>query len=144
MPEIRDPSLSSAKWARRAASAAPEYEEGVKNPRVDWAQAAIDANDRYKRGVAEAAAANRFAAGVKRAGTLKWQAAAITKGPMRYSEGVLLAQSAYEEGFRPYAEVIRATRLSPRGPKGSPENIKRVSEMAAALHQKKISLLGAK
>lgn len=144
MPEIRDPSASAAKWARRAGSAGAEYEEGVRNPRKDWAQAAAEANERYKRAVTEAAQKDRFKAGVNKAGTAKWQANAITKGPGRYSEGVMLAQTSYEDGFRPYADVIRNTKLSPRGPKGSPENLKRVAEMSQALHQKKVSLLGGK
>lgn len=144
MPEMRSTSDSAAKWARRAGSAGPEYEDGVKNPRKDWAAEAAAANERYKRAVTEAAQKDRFKAGVQKAGTAKWQANAILKGPARYSEGVMLAQTAYEEGFRPFADVIRATKLSPRGPKGSPENIKRVAEMAAALHQKKISLVGGK
>lgn len=144
MPEIRDPSASASKWARRAGSAGPEYEEGVKNPRVDWASATAAANEAYKAAVIAAAQANRFKAGVVKAGTSSWQLAAVTKGPLRYAQGVALAEEAYREGFAPYADVIRATKLSPRGPKGSPDNLKRVAEMANALHQKKISLMGGK
>jgi len=144
MPEMRDPSASARKWARRAGSAGIEYEEGVKAPRRDWATTTAAANEAYKRAVVEAAQKDRFKAGVTKAGTSKWQSAAIAKGPGRYSEGVALAEGAYEEGFRPFAETIRSIKLSPRGPKGSAENLKRVAEMSQALHQKKISLMGGK
>lgn len=144
MPEMRSPESAAAKWARRAGSAGPEYEDGVKNPRKDWAQATADAEEAFKAGVTAAAAAGRFGTGVRKAGTAKWQDNAIAKGPLRYAQGVALAEGAYASGFSPYADVIRNTKLPKRGPKGAPGNIERVKVMAAALHQKRISLQGGR
>ena len=144
MPEMRDASQSAAKWARRAGNAGPEYEAGVRSPRKDWATETAAAEDRYKSGVTKAANEGRFGAGVRNAGTSKWAAGAIAKGPQRYSEGVQLAEGAYQKGFAPYADVIRNTQLPERKEKGNPANIDRVRKMAEALHQKKISMKGGR
>jgi hypothetical protein len=142
--EIKSTESAAAKWARRAGNAGAEYEDGIKNPKRDWQQATMAAEDSYKKGVVEAANAGRFGNGVRAAGSAKWQGNAIAKGPARYSQGVQLAENAYAEGFRPYAEVIRSLNLPKRGPKGDPNNIQRVAAISTALHQKKISLKGGK
>ena len=75
-------------------------------------------------------------------GTDKWKKMASTKGPSRFAEGVMVAKPDYEKGFAPFAEEIAKTELPPRGPKGDPANIQRVAAIAAALHKKKMELLG--
>jgi hypothetical protein len=51
---------------------------------------------------------------------------------------VQIAKDDYAKGFGPYANVIAATTLPPRYPKGDPRNIERVSAIAQALHQEKV------
>lgn len=125
------------KWQRRAAVAGPDYTRGVQNPRTPWAAAASGANAQYVAGVTAAAAAGRFASGIRKAGDAKWQAAAVAKGPARFAEGVQLALGAWTAGFQPYQAAIAATTLPARGPTGSPQNLQRVSALTNALHNLK-------
>lgn len=142
MASIKPLSKVSEKWKRVAQVSQAEYEDGVKNPRTDWATATKAAEGAYKKGVTEAAAAGRFGKGVDKAGTSKWQTNAINKGPSRWSNGISLSTSNYEDGFKPYHDTIASLNLPPRGPKGDPANIARVSAVAKALHDKKIALKG--
>jgi hypothetical protein len=142
MPVIKDLSKISAKWTRVTAGATQEYTEGIQNPRTDWATATAKAEASYEKGIQASIARKSFGKGVKAAGSTKWAEGAITKGPMRYSQGVGLATALYEKGFAPFRETIANTTLPARGPKGDPANIQRVAVMAKALHDKKLSQLG--
>lgn len=133
MPTVKDTSEIAEKWARVTPQRAADYEAGVKDPVRDWESNTLAANAAYKAGVTEAVNKDRFAKGVKEAGTETWQSAAVTKGPGRFSQGVAVAQPAYEEGFAPYRDVIEKTTLPPRFAAGDPRNIDRVRVMAAAL-----------
>lgn len=141
MPAIRSLDQVARKWNEVTPLRADEYKTGVENPKKDWATEAIAANDVYKTAVTAAATQGRYGAGVKNAGTRKWQDNSSTKGPSRFSEGVLLAKDAYEDGFSPYHDEIAKVELPPRGAKGDPANINRVSTITRALHEKKLAML---
>jgi hypothetical protein len=130
------------KWKRVTSGAQAEYEDGVKNPRSSWAAGASAAEAAYEKGVQASIARKGFGKGVRKAGDQTWQKNAIEKGPARFAQGVSLSEDAYATGFAPYAEALKSVTLSPRGPKGDPANINRVSQVAKALHDKKISLAG--
>lgn len=138
MPPVKPLDRASNKWVNASAAATGEYEAGVRNPRKSWSQAAQNAAAAYKQGVTAAANEGRFEKGVQRAGDNKWQDAAIQKGVPRWSQGISVSEAAWRAGFAPFAQVIENTNLSPRGPKGSPQNYKRVQEMGDALHKAKI------
>ena len=138
MPAIKSASEIAKKWARVTPGRVTDYQEGIQNPKKDWATEAANAEGRYKTGVIAAANAGQYGKGIKKSGTDKWQKKALEKGPSRFSEGVMLAEGDYEAGFAPYADVISRTELPTRGPKGDPININRVSVLAKALHDKKI------
>ncbi len=139
MAEIKSLDRIGSKWKRVASGAGAEYEEGVKNPKRDWAQSTVAAEPAYVQGIQASIARKGFSKGVAKAGTDKWQRNAIEKGPARFSQGVELGQDAYEKGFAPFREVIARTTLPARGAKGDPKNIQRVAVMAKALHDAKIS-----
>jgi hypothetical protein len=138
MANIKDPGRSAAKFVQRASVAGPDYQAGIQNPRRAWAEAASAAEQNYTQGVTAAAQAGRFGAGVRKAGNAKWQENSLAKGPARYAEGAALAQGAYESGFKPYGDAIRALNLPARGPRGSPANLQRVSAVANALRDVKV------
>lgn len=135
MANIKPIDQSSSKWNRRAAVATADYQAGVEAPRTPWSAAAAAADASYRAGVTAAASAGRFAAGVKAAGEERWKRAAATKGPSRFAEGVALAVDDWMRGFQPYQAAVSALSLPARGPKGSPQNIQRVSAVASALRQ---------
>jgi hypothetical protein len=143
MANIKSLDRISAKWVRVAGVSQEEYKQGVENPRADWATQTAIAETNYELGVQKAIQSKRFGAGVKKAGTAKWKEHTLAKGPARWSEGIGLSANAYEEGFSPYANVIKNLNLPPRGPKGDPKNIQRVAAVANALHQEKIKRTSA-
>jgi len=126
------------KWTRVTPGRADDYRIGVQNPRTDWAQATIAAENTWGAGVQAAIAQDTWLNGVRRAGTAKWQNGCLTLGVQRWTQGVQASGDAYRNGFAPYAEVIRNTQLPPRGAKGDPANIERVRVIATALHEAKI------
>ena len=138
MPEVKSASEIAGKWARVTPQRTADYEDGVKNPKRDWEQATIEAADRQAEGVQKAIQEDRFAKGVAKAGTSKWQKGATQKGPQRWSQGVQLGEDEYEKGFAPFRDVIEQTDLPPRFPAGDPRNIERVQTMAAALHKRRV------
>lgn len=137
--KTKTPGQAAAKWSERAGAAASDYAEGVQNPKEDWKTATVAAAESYKQGVQKSITEGRFAKGVNRAGSQKQINNSISKGVARFSQGVSIAQNDYEENVAPFLEVIERTQLPPRGPKGDPNNINRVSKIAAALHQAKLA-----
>lgn len=142
MAEIKSAGAAADKWGRRTSTAGPEYEEGVRNPRKDWAEQTGKAEKNYEAGVQAAIQRKSFGKGVANTGTSGWQAAALAKGPGRFAQGVSGAIDKYRAGFQPFQETIANLALPARGPKGDPNNINRVSVIASALHKKKIELQG--
>lgn len=142
MANIKSLDRIEEKWKRVAAGAGEEYRVGIENPRTDWASATRSAESQYNAGVQAAIARKAFGKGVTKAGTAKWQAMALAKGPSRWSEGIGLSGDAYRAGFEPYARVIAGLALPARGAKGDPKNIARVAAVAKALHDEKIKRSG--
>jgi len=138
MPRIKDPNSIAQKWARVTQGRSQDYQEGVTSPRVDWASATTASEGIWKQAIADAAAKGRFAKGVAAAGSQKWQNNALKKGVPRWSEGIAVSTDEYAKGFGPYAQVISATTLPPRGPKGDPRNYERSRVMGTALHSRKV------
>lgn len=143
MPPVKPMQQITEKWVRQSTASEASYEEGIKNPRRDWADATAKAEGNYKTAVTKAANEGRFANGVRKAGTAKWQQNAIAKGPARWSQGINLSVDAYEKGFAPFRQVIESVTLPERKEKGNPANIARVAAMAKALHDAKLRLRGS-
>lgn len=140
MPVMPPLDKISKKWAAVAAQRASDYADGIKSPRVDWKEATAAAADNYAQGVTEAIAANRFSKGVNRAGTSKWQAMAIAKGPPRWTSGCQIAEPFYRSGFEPYHAALASLTLPPRYPRRDPRNLDRVRAIAEALAALKLQL----
>lgn len=139
MAKIKSAASIAAKWTRVTPQRTEDYREGIENPRVDWETATANAADTYKAGVQAGIARDAYPAGVKRAGTAKWQAKSLQKGTTRFAEGVSLAGDDYEKGFAPFRDTIERTTLPPKAPKGDPRNIERVRIMAKALRDRKLA-----
>ena len=140
MPTVtKDISAIASKWSQRSNAAGADYANGVKSPTKDWAGLTAAAAPAWEQGVQTAVSNKRFSRGVQSAGTSKWQQAASTVGAQRYPQGVSQAGPAYSAGFAPMLAVIAGVNAPPRSPRGSPNNIQRVSAYADALHAKKLS-----
>jgi hypothetical protein len=125
------------KYGRVTPGRSEDYVLGITNPKRDWAQAAGAAKESHKAAMQVAAQNDSYAKGVAKAGTARWQDKAKKKGPARFSEGVALAAPDYAAGFQPYADVIKATTIPPRFPKGDIRNLDRVKVISQALRKKK-------
>jgi len=137
MAEIKSIQAIQEKWGRVTPQRSEDYALGIKNPKRDWAQAASAAKESHKAAMVAAGQNDAYAKGVGRAGTARWQEKAIKKGPSRFAEGVVVGASDYGTGFAPYADVIKATTLTPRFPRGDIRNLDRVKVMSQALRKKK-------
>lgn len=137
MAEIRSSNEIASKWARVTPQRTTDYRDGIQRPRRDWADAAAEANDTYVQAVTQAANEGRFGAGIRTAGTQKWQQAATNKGPNRFAEGVQLGEGNYTRGFEPFRQAIETTQLPPRFPRGDPRNLERVGVIARALNERR-------
>lgn len=138
MPKTKGVSAIGEKYSRVTPARSADYEQGVKNPRTDWAGAATNAAPNFASGVSAAIAAGSYGKGITKAGTGKWQAKAVSKGVPRFGPGVQEARPDYEAAITPYIQTIESTTLPPRGPKGDPRNYARVTAIGQALRNKKI------
>ena len=140
MISIRPVSEIARKWTSVTPGRSEEYRRGVEAPLRDWEKETVEAAGAYKAGVTASMGRDGFAKGVKRAGTAKWSRKVKDVGVSRWPVGVSVAGPDYEAGFAPYADTISKITLPPKGPKGDPRNLERVSVIAKALHAKKIAL----
>jgi len=136
-PVVKSPQAAAGRWQRRASSAAPEYEEGIRTTSADWATATTSAAQAYVAGVQEANSRGAFAKGVGAAGNAKWKNNALKKGPGRFSEGVSVGVEDYNRGVAPFLEVASRTDLPMRGAVGSEQNYQRSVTMAKAMRAAK-------
>jgi hypothetical protein len=137
MAEIKSIAAIQEKWGRVTPGRTEDYTLGIKNPKRDWAQAASAAKESHKAAMQAAATADSYSKGVNKAGTARWQDKATRKGPSRFAEGVIVGAADYGSGFAPFADVIKATALPVRFPRGDLRNLDRVKTISQALRKKK-------
>ena len=129
---------AGARWARKAAAAGQDYQDGVQSPRADWQAATLAAAASQAAGAQAAIARGSFGKGVQAAGSAKWQSRAVKLGVSRFAQGVTETTADYERGVAPYLQTIEGITLPARGPKGDPRNLERVKIIANALRAKKV------
>ena len=138
MAEIKSLKAIQDKWTRVTPARQEDYKLGIANPRRDWEQETVAAEDNWKVGVDRAQAQGLFVKGVTAAGTKKWQDKALQKGPGRFAEGVYQGGDDYAKGFAPYREAIARVDLGPRFPRRDPRNLDRVKRVVEALIKEKV------
>lgn len=144
MAAIRSIEDIATKWSTVTPQRVADYEAGIRNPRKDWKTQAVESNAAWKAGVTAAITADRFAKGVSRAGTAKWQEASLEKGVTRWGPGVALAKDTYAAGFGPFRDAISRVQLPPRFPRRDPRNLDRVKAITDALGKTKEALAGGR
>jgi hypothetical protein len=135
--QVKDAASVAAKWSARAGAAGGDYAKGVQNTTKDWAADTAQAAPAWAAGVQTAVASGAFAKGVNAAGTAKWKGKSSSVGAARYPQGVAAAQPFYQAGIGPVLQALSAINLPPRGPKGDPGNIQRVTAVTTALRKLK-------
>jgi len=137
MAAIKPLDKITQKWTTVTPQRTPEYEAGIRSPRVSWADAAGKAADNYKAGVVAAANENRFPRAVAKATDARWTRGALEKGVSRWGPGIQLAGGDYQTGFAPYREAIAALTLPPRFANRDPRNVERVRAIVNAMIETK-------
>jgi hypothetical protein len=130
----------SEKWVEETPKRATYYEAGVKAPKQDWATEAAAAASVYKAAVTVPHIDKLYTAGVKKAGTAKWQRKATTVGVSRFGPGVAAAQEDYKSGWAPYYDELTKLDIKERGPRGSDVNFERVIQIGKTLNKKRLAL----
>jgi|SRR5437667_5817020 len=128
------------KWQTNAGAATNSYTAGVRAPKQDWATQTSAAAGSWQTGVQQAAADGRFADGVVRAGTPKWQTNSLNVGAPRYAGGIQNGVAAYNAGITPFIQALSQLTLPARLPTGDPGNIARVQAVDTLMSQTKRSL----
>lgn len=136
--EIKSLSAIRDKWVRVTPGRTEDYKIGIKNPKRDWADETEASRANWKAGIDAAYAKGLFVKGVVAAGTKKWQAKALQKGPGRFAEGVSLAGGDFESGFKRFHAALAATDLGPKFPRRDPRNLGRVKIVVDALVKEKL------
>lgn len=129
------------KWNRRVSIAGPEYEDGVRNPRRDWASSCKDANDEWKTETAAAIARNAYFNGVRVVGTAKWMEKTLALGLARWAPGVAAAGPDYSTGYAPFHAALSALVLPPRRARGAASNYERAKKVGEELHKVRLAQL---
>jgi len=138
MAEIKSLASIREKWSRVTPGRTEDYKLGIQNPKRDWADEALAGKGNWKAGIDAAAAKDLYAKGITKAGSPKWKARSLEKGPGRFAEGVYIAAPDYEKGFAPFREAIARTDIGPRFPKRDPRNLERVKKIVDALVKEKL------
>ena len=144
MAKVEVPSVAEVakKWAEVTPGRSAYYEAGVRAPRYDWETRTLAAKSAYKAAISAADIGERFAGGVKAAGSATWSRKAIDVGGTRFGPGVRAATDDFGSGIAPYLEEIARVDLPDRAPRGDPANLRRVEAIATALHKKRLALIG--
>lgn len=121
------------KYAMRASAASGDYVEGSEQTTKDQAAAAIAAKEIYKQAVAAAANEGRYEKGLQKSGKTGWLNGIRDKGGNRYSEGVSQAAPKYATNSARFDTARNTASGMPRGLKGSPQNMQRVTATVNAL-----------
>lgn len=128
------------KWQTRAGMASGDYSEGAAATDKDQAQRAIAAKGNYVAGIQESIAGGRYEKGLQKSGKAGWLAGVQEKGAQNYSTGVSADRSRtkYLENSGKYDNARKAADTLPRGPRGSAQNLNRVTAVANALRAAKV------
>lgn len=135
---VADAAKAAQKFVQRGQAAAADYKDGVTAAAQDWQQKTAASGDNYAAGVQDSIARGAFAKGVVKAGSAKYADRASTVGAQRFPQGIAMAGNAWQAGSAPFLQAAANATLTPRGPKGSPQNMQRASDMAAIMRRAKV------
>ena len=138
MPPVKPIEVIQARYSQ-ASGMVDRYTSGVETTAKSWKTEALKADNAWKQGTAQAAAAGLFAKGINRTSNEEWKAAAIAKGGERYSSGISAGVPKYISRVSPYLSIISGITLPTRGPRGAGGNYERVKAIGEKLHAARVA-----
>ena len=138
---MKSASESVVKWQRRAGEAAPDYLTGAEGTDKDQSARAIAAKEIYKSALTASFGRDSYSKGLVKSGKAGWLDGVRQKGSQNYGTGVSSAGAGnkYVTNSSRYDTARKAADSLPRGPKGSPANLARVTAVVTALRAIKVS-----
>lgn len=130
---MKSASSVSEKWAGRAANASQDFVEGAMSTTKDQAAAAIAAAPIYAQAVQASITRGAFQKGLQKSGKGGWQEGIRKVGAGRFAEGVGSSAAKYAANSAPFDSARSAASSMPRGMKGSPQNLAKVTAVVNAL-----------
>jgi hypothetical protein len=139
MKSATTPQTAATKWQTRAGAAGADYVAGAQAASQLQANNAIAQAQSWLDGVNNAGVKS-FTSGLQAALTVNRYSSRIgAVGQSRYTNGVSTALQTFQAQIAKVLAVESAVQLSAKGPKGSPANIQRATEMMQALRAAKVS-----
>lgn len=130
---------SAQKFVDRASGASADYKKGAESTSKDQSARAIGAKEIYKSALTASFGRDSYAKGLGRSGKAGWLEGVQKKGADRYAGGVAVSAAKYATNSGKFDGARTAADALPRGLKGSPQNLARVSAVVNALRAVKLS-----
>lgn len=144
MIKVKPMDQVKSKWRENGGRAADIYAQNALAAGEDWATKTQAAGDNYKAAISQSGVADRFRAGVRRAGAAKYTRKLATLGRDRYAPGIEASVDDFAVGVEPYLAAISQVTLPARKPRGDKANLARVEAVTTTLNAKRMALLGMK
>lgn len=125
------------KFVTRAGAASGDYVSGAEQTSKDQAASAIAAKTIYQQALTASFTRGAFEKGLQRSGKGGWLRGVTVKGSERFASGVAASAGKYAQNSGRYDSARNAASGLPRGMKGSPTNLARVSAVVSALRTAK-------
>jgi hypothetical protein len=135
---VKDAATAGDKFVARGQAAGGDYTAGIRGSGERWKANTKAGKDNWVQGVQESITRNAFEKGVDAAGAAGFEDRAIAVGPQRFAQGIGQAKNKWVQNTTPYLNMMAGLSLTPRGPKGSPQNQQRSAEVATANRRKKV------
>jgi hypothetical protein len=135
---VKDAAMAGDKFVARGQVAGADYTAGIRGSGERWKANTKAGKDNWVQGVQESISRNAFEKGVDAAGAAGFEDRATSVGPQRFAQGIGQAKNKWIANTQPYLNMMSGLSLTPRGPKGSPQNQQRSAEVATANRRKKI------
>ena len=104
------------------------YARGASGKGGRWLQGAGAAQSNYEQGVSASIAAKSYSKGVQGAGASSYDQGVQGKGVANWPTGMQFAGDKYVRKSQKFASLWNAPLATPRGPRRSPSNLKRMQE----------------
>ena len=124
--------ISASEAAARLSAAGvanqDRYQKGTTGKGNGWAARTGASEANYNAGIQEAIAKKRFTKGVSEAGAQGYDSGVQNKGVANWPTGMQQAGDKYQRKVAKFQPLWDQTLPTPRGPRRSPANIKRIQD----------------
>jgi len=135
MPRGISPAEAAARLSAAGSASQDRYQKGTAGKGNAWLSGASASEANYQAGVQAAIGKKKFSSGVQRAGATAYDQGVQNKGALNWSTGMQFASTNYQKGVQKVASLWNQPLSTPRGPKGSPNNLKRMTDNVQRFQQ---------